>query len=95
VLAVALRHELTLFLAGGMFVAEALSVLWQRAYFKLTRRAAPHRGDPSPTGRRWFKVAPFHHHFEALGLHENKVTVRFWIVSIICVVGALVALKMR
>jgi len=94
-LAVALRHELTLLLAGGLFVAEALSVIWQRTYFKATKRAAIRRGDPAPTGRRWFKVAPFHHHYQALGLHENKVTVRFWIVSVICVVAALAALKMR
>jgi phospho-N-acetylmuramoyl-pentapeptide-transferase len=95
VLAVTLRHELTLLIAGGMFVAEALSVIWQRTYFKATRRAARRRGEPNPTGKRWFKVAPFHHHYEALGLHENKVTVRFWIVSVICVVAALASLKMR
>jgi phospho-N-acetylmuramoyl-pentapeptide-transferase len=95
VLAVALRHELTLFLAGGLFVVEALSVLLQRAYFKLTRRAARKRGEPNPTGKRWFKIAPLHHHFEALGWHENKVTVRFWIVSVICVLAALASLKMR
>lgn len=95
VLAVALRHELTLVLAGGMFVAEALSVIWQRTYFKATRRAARKRGDPDPKGKRWFRCAPFHHHYEQLGLHEAKVTVRFWIVSIVCVVIALASLKMR
>lgn len=95
VLAVALRHELTLLLAGGLFVVEALSVLWQRTYFKWTRRRARGRGEPNPTGTRWFKVAPLHHHFEALGWHENKVTVRFWIVSVICVLAALAAQKMR
>jgi phospho-N-acetylmuramoyl-pentapeptide-transferase len=58
VLAVAIRHELTLFVAGGMFVAEALSVIWQRAWFKGTRRAARRRGDPQPAGRRWFRCAP-------------------------------------
>jgi phospho-N-acetylmuramoyl-pentapeptide-transferase len=94
-LAVALRHEVTLLVAGGMFVAEALSVIWQRTYFKATRRAARRRGDPAATGKRWFRVAPFHHHYQALGLHENKVTVRFWVVSVICVVVALATLKLR
>ena len=95
VLAVALRHELTLLIAGGLLVTEALSVLLQRTWFKLTRRAARRRGEPNPTGKRWFRVAPLHHHFEALGWHENKVTVRFWIVSVICVLAALASLKMR
>ena len=95
VLAVALRHELTLLVAGGLFVTEALSVLLQRTYFKLTRRAARRRGEANPTGKRWFRIAPLHHHFEALGWHENKVTVRFWIVSVICVLAALASLKMR
>ncbi len=95
VMAVALRHEFTLLIAGGLFVAEALSVIWQRTYFKATRRAAAKRGEANPTGKRWFKCAPFHHHYEQLGLHENKVTVRFWIVSVICVLVALASLKMR
>ena len=95
VMAVTLRHELTLAIAGGMFVAEVLSVIWQRTWFKATRRRARRRGVTNATGRRWFKVAPFHHHYEALGLHENKVTIRFWIVSVICVVAALASLKMR
>jgi phospho-N-acetylmuramoyl-pentapeptide-transferase len=95
VLAVALRLEMTLLVAGGMFVAEALSVIWQRLWFKGTRRAARRRGEPNPTGKRWFRCAPFHHHFVQGGLHENKVTVRFWIVSIICALFALALLKIR
>ena len=95
VLAVALRHELTLFLAGGMFVAEAGSVVLQRSWFKLTKRAAVRRGDPNPTGRRIFRCAPFHHHYKMGGLHENKVTVRFWVVSVVCAVLALAAHKVR
>ncbi len=95
VLAVALRHELTLLVAGGLFVAEALSVLWQRAWFKGTRRAARRRGDAAATGKRWFRCAPLHHHYEQGGLHENKVTVRFWIVSVVCAVVALATLKLR
>lgn len=95
VMAVVLRHELTLFLAGGVFVAEAGSVLLQRGWFKWTRRAARRRGDPSPTGRRIFRCAPVHHHFKQGGLHENKVTVRFWIVSAVCAILALAAHKVR
>ena len=95
VVAVALRHEFTLLIAGGLFVAETLSVLWQRIYFKSTRRAATKRGDPDPTGKRWFKCAPFHHHYEKCDWHENKVTVRFWIVSVICALAAVASLKAR
>lgn len=95
VLAVALRHELTLAIAGGMFVAEVLSVLAQRSWFKRTRRAAVRRGDPNPQGQRLLLCAPLHHHYQFKGLHENKVTVRFWIVSVICVLVALASLKMR
>ncbi len=93
--AVALRHEFTLLIAGGLFVTEALSVLWQRTWFKATRRAARRRGDPDATGKRWFRCAPIHHHFQKDGWHENKVVVRFWIVSIICAVLALASLKVR
>lgn len=95
VVAVALRHEVTLFVAGGIFVAEALSVLWQRAWFKGTRRAARKRGVVDATGKRWFRCAPLHHHFEKVGWHENKVTIRFWIVSVVCAVLALASLKVR
>ncbi|HVG95074.1 MAG TPA: phospho-N-acetylmuramoyl-pentapeptide-transferase, partial [Planctomycetota bacterium] len=95
VLAVALRHELTLLVAGGLFVAEAVSVLWQRTWFKWTRRVARRRGDPAATGRRWFRCAPVHHHFQQGGWHENKVTVRFWIVSVVCALVALALLKVR
>ena len=95
VLAVMLRHELTLAIAGGVFVAEAASVIWQRTYFKGTRRAAGKRGEPNPTGKRWFRCAPVHHHYEKVGWHENKVTIRFWIVSIICALAAVASLKVR
>ena len=95
VLAVAIRHEFTLFLAGAVFVAEALSVIWQRLWFKGTRRAARRRGEANPTGKRWFRCAPLHHHVEQGGLHENKVTVRFWIVSVVCALFALATLKIR
>jgi phospho-N-acetylmuramoyl-pentapeptide-transferase len=95
VLAVAIRHELTLLLAGGVFVLEAVSVLMQRTWFKATRRAAARRGEPNPTGRRIFRCAPIHHHWKLGGMPENKVVVRLWIVSIVCAILALAAHKIR
>jgi UDP-N-acetylmuramyl pentapeptide phosphotransferase/UDP-N-acetylglucosamine-1-phosphate transferase len=95
VMAVALRQEITLFIAGGIFVAEALSVIWQRAYFKSTRRTAQRAGVADATGKRWFRCAPFHHHYQMGGLHESKVVIRFWIVSVVCVLTALALLKVR
>jgi len=95
ILAVSLRHEITLFVAGGLFVAEVLSVIWQRIWFKATRRAARRAGVADATGKRWFRCAPFHHHYEQGGLHESKVVIRFWIVSVICVLTALALLKVR
>ncbi|MDJ0522674.1 MAG: phospho-N-acetylmuramoyl-pentapeptide-transferase [Planctomycetota bacterium] len=95
VIAVTLRHEITLLIAGGLFVSEAVSVIGQRVYFKATRRRAEKAGVPNATGKRWLRCAPHHHHWQMGGLHENKVTVRFWIVSVICVVAALALLKVR
>ena len=81
--AVATRQELTLFVAGGIFVAEAVSVILQRRYFKATG------------GKRLFLCAPLHHHYQFRGLHEAKVTVRFWIISVICALVALALFKLR
>ncbi|HFC97624.1 MAG TPA: phospho-N-acetylmuramoyl-pentapeptide-transferase [Thermosulfurimonas dismutans] len=81
--AVMVKEELLLVVAGGLFVAEALSVILQVGYFKLTG------------GRRLFRMAPLHHHFELSGWPENKVVVRFWIVSVICGILALSTLKLR
>ncbi len=81
--AVATRHELTLLVAGGVFVAEAVSVILQRRYFRATK------------GKRLFLCAPLHHHFQFKGQHEVKVTVRFWIASILLALFALALLKMR
>ncbi|MDF1699954.1 MAG: phospho-N-acetylmuramoyl-pentapeptide-transferase [Planctomycetota bacterium] len=94
-MAVALRHEFTLLLAGGLFVMEALSVIWQRVYFKGTRRKARKAGVAEATGKRWFRCAPFHHHYQMGGMHESKVVIRFWIVSVICVLTALALVKVR
>ena len=81
--AVATRHELTLLVVGGVFVAEALSVIAQRRYYRATG------------GRRLFRCAPLHHHYEFQGLHEAKVTLRFWICAVILALFALALLKLR
>lgn len=76
------KQELVLAIAGGVFVAEALSVIFQVASYKLRRK-------------RIFRMAPVHHHFELLGWPEPQIIVRFWIVSIICSLLALSTLKLR
>ena len=81
--AVATRQEFTLLVAGGLFVVEALSVVAQRRFFRATG------------GRRLFLCAPLHHHYQFRGLHEAKVTMRFWIVSIVCALFALALFKLR
>ena len=82
-IAVIIKHELLLILIGGIFVIEALSVIIQVAYFKYTG------------GKRFFKMAPLHHHFEKLGWSEPKVIVRFWIVAIVLAMISLSTLKLR
>ncbi len=81
-LAIASKNELTLLIVGGIFVLEAVSVMVQVASFKLT-------------GKRVFKMAPIHHHFELKGWAEPKVIVRFWIISFMLALVALATLKMR
>jgi phospho-N-acetylmuramoyl-pentapeptide-transferase len=81
-LAVVVKQELLLPLMGGIFVAEALSVILQVFFFKRY-------------GRRIFRMAPLHHHFELSGWHEVKVVTRFWIVSFVLVVLGLITLKIR
>ena len=80
--AVLVKQEILLAIVGGVFVAEALSVMLQVASFRLT-------------GRRIFKMAPLHHHFELKGWPEPKVIVRFWIVSVILGMAAISTLKLR
>jgi len=82
------KQEFILAIAGGIFVLETLSVIIQRYYYKFTRRRF---GE----GRRIFRMAPIHHHFEKLGWEEPKITVRFWIISIILALVALSMLKIR
>ena len=82
-LAVLSKHELLLVIVGGLFVIEALSVLLQVSYFKISG------------GKRIFKMAPLHHHFEKKGWSEPKVTIRFWIVAVILALLSLSTLKIR
>jgi phospho-N-acetylmuramoyl-pentapeptide-transferase len=81
-LAVIVRQEIVLFVMGGVFVIETLSVMLQVASFKLT-------------GKRIFRMAPIHHHFELKGWPEPKVIVRFWIISFVLVLAGLATLKIR
>ena len=81
-IAVIVRQEIVLFIMGGVFVVETLSVIVQVASFKLT-------------GRRVFRMAPLHHHFELQGWPEPRVIVRFWIITIILVLIGLATLKIR
>ena len=80
--AVIVKHELILVLAGGIFVIEAMSVLIQRYSYKLT-------------GKRVFRMAPIHHHYELKGWAEPKIIVRFWIISIVLALVSLTSLKLR
>ena len=81
-IAVAVKHEIILGIVGGLFVLEALSVIVQVTSFKLT-------------GKRVFRMAPIHHHFEQLGWSESQVVVRFWIVSVVLALVGLASLKLR
>ncbi len=82
-LAVLVKKELLLVIVGGVFVAEALSVMLQVVYFKCSK------------GKRIFKMAPLHHHFELSGWTEPKVVVRFWIAGAIFALLTLSTLKIR
>ena len=81
-LAVIVRQELVLFIMGGIFVVETISVVLQVASYKLT-------------GRRIFRMAPIHHHFELKGWPEPRIIVRFWIITVILVLIGLASLKIR
>jgi phospho-N-acetylmuramoyl-pentapeptide-transferase len=87
-IAVIVRQEIVLFIMGGVFVAETISVMLQVGYFRYTKKKYG-------TGRRIFKMAPLHHHFELSGVKETQVVVRFWIVSMMLVLLGLATLKLR
>ncbi len=80
--AVATKHEIVLAIIGGLFVLEAVSVIVQVASYKLT-------------GKRIFKMAPIHHHFEHLGWTESQVVIRFWIIAVVLALVGLATLKLR
>jgi phospho-N-acetylmuramoyl-pentapeptide-transferase len=80
--AVAIKHEIVLGIVGGLFVLEAISVIVQVVSFKLT-------------GKRIFKMAPIHHHYEQLGWTESQVVIRFWIVAVVLALAGLASLKLR
>jgi len=82
IIALLIKKELLLFIVGGVFVAEALSVIFQVVSFRLFKK-------------RIFKIAPLHHHFQFIGWSENKVIVRFWIIASLLALLTLVTLKMR
>jgi phospho-N-acetylmuramoyl-pentapeptide-transferase len=82
-IAVLTRQEIVLFIMGGVFVAETVSVMLQVAYFRWSG------------GKRIFRMAPLHHHFELSGWKENQVVVRFWIITIMLVLVGLSTLKIR
>jgi phospho-N-acetylmuramoyl-pentapeptide-transferase len=82
ILAVLVRQELVLLIMGGVFVVETVSVILQVVSYKLT-------------GRRIFRMAPLHHHFEIKGWPEPRVIVRFWIITVILVLIGLATLKIR
>jgi phospho-N-acetylmuramoyl-pentapeptide-transferase len=88
VIAISIRKELLLPILAGIFVVENLSVILQVSWFKYTRKK-------SGEGRRVFKMAPLHHHYQKLSYHESKIVVRFWIVGILLAVFAIVTLKLR
>lgn len=88
IVAVAVKHEFALGIIGGLFVMEAMSVILQVSYFKLTRRL-------TGEGKRIFAMAPLHHHFQKKGWPETRVVVRFWILSVLFALLGLATLKLR
>ena len=85
-MAVILKQEFLLVIVGGIFVAEAASVILQMGYYKLTRRM-------TGEGRRLFRMAPLHHHFELRGWPESRVVIRFWILGILLALVSLTTFK--
>ncbi len=87
-LAIIVRKELLIPIFCGVFLVENLSVMLQVSYFKYTKRKY---GE----GRRIFLMSPLHHHYQKLGYHESKIAVRFWIITVLCVLFAIATFKMR
>jgi len=91
-LAVLTKNELVLLLVGGLFVVEALSSIIQTGVYKATKKPGP---DGKMVGKRVFRMAPIHHHYEKIGWDEPKIIVRFWLVSALLALLALGTLKLR
>mgnify|MGYP001333237997 FL=1 len=87
-LAILLKKELLLLIIGGVFVWEALSVIIQVSYFRYTKEF-------SGTGKKFFMMAPIHHHFELKGWPESKVVIRFWIIGLLLALFSLTTFKIR
>ncbi len=87
-IAILVKKELLLPIIGGVFVAETLSVILQVNYFRYTRKK-------TGEGKRIFRMAPLHHHFEMQGWHETKVVTRFWIMAVLCALLTLTTFKVR
>ncbi|MCY4561161.1 MAG: phospho-N-acetylmuramoyl-pentapeptide-transferase [Flavobacteriaceae bacterium] len=88
VITILVRKELILPLLCGVFFVQTSSVILQVGYFKYTKMKLG-------AGKRIFKMAPLHHHFQLKGLHESKITIRFWIVGILCAILSIITLKLR
>jgi phospho-N-acetylmuramoyl-pentapeptide-transferase len=88
IVAVLIHQPFVLVIAGAVFVAEAVSVILQKGWFKYTRLR-------TGTGQRIFLMAPLHHHFEKKGWYESQVVARFYILCVLCAVIALATLKLR
>ena len=88
VIALIVRKELIIPLLCGIYLIENLSVIVQVSYFKYTRKK-------TGAGKRFFKMAPLHHHYQKLGFHESKIVIRFWIIGILLAVLSIVTLKIR
>lgn len=88
VVAIAIRKELLLPILGGVFLLENLSVILQVSYFKYTKKKFG-------AGKRIFKMAPLHHHYQKKGIHESKIVTRFWIFGILLALCSIVTLKLR
>ena len=88
VLALIVRKELLIPVLCGVFLIENLSVILQVSYFKYTKKR-------QGAGKRIFKMAPLHHHYQKLGYHESKIVSRFWIIAIMLAIISLVTLKIR
>jgi phospho-N-acetylmuramoyl-pentapeptide-transferase len=92
VFAIAIRKELLIPILCGVFLVENLSVILQVYYFKYQKRK---RGIEYARENRLFKMAPLHHHYQKVGLHESKIVSRFWIIGIMLAILTIVTLKLR